>query len=79
LDIVEDLLRRENYGRAAALARDLVTTFARARAQLSVVKALTYLREATDSRRATPQLVRAVRHVLIHPGQPFAPPGECLS
>lgn len=74
LDIVEELLRREDYAGAATLVRTLVGAFLEADAQLSVVRALTYLREASAKHRATPQLLRAVRHVLAHPEQPFAPP-----
>lgn len=58
LDIVEDLLRREDYAPAQELARRLVATFIRAAAQLSVVRALTYLREASEECRATPSTLR---------------------
>lgn len=73
LDIVEECLRRGEFSRAASIARDLVQTFVRSNAQISVVRALTALREASEGLFATPALVRAVRHVLTHPSQSLAP------
>lgn len=74
LDLVESFIARKEFRLAAAIARDLVSTFTRIGAQLSVVRALTALREAAEANHVTPQFVRAVRHTLAHPSQPFSPP-----
>ncbi|HEY4641747.1 MAG TPA: hypothetical protein VII75_10415 [Thermoanaerobaculia bacterium] len=74
LQIVEELLKHEEYARAAAIAERLVTTFAAAEARVSTAKALAYLHDAAIRRSATLEMVRAVRHVLVHPEQLFVPP-----
>src|SRR5204863_9075242 len=74
LQMVEELLQQNAYDRAAEIARPLVDTFVTAEARVSTAKAFAYLHEATLNRAATPELVRAVRHVLVYPEQPFVPP-----
>ena len=76
LDIVEELLRREEWMPAEFLAREAADTFARSGARLHLMTALAYLREAVRQREATPVLVQYVRTYLItdDPGRPFHPP-----
>jgi hypothetical protein len=50
--------------------------FADIDARLSAATAFAYLREATLTEEATPELFRAVRHVLTYPEQPFTPPED---
>jgi tetratricopeptide (TPR) repeat protein len=82
LDIVAELVRTGEYERAAAIAGRLATIFVGAEARVSTARALEYLREASLAMIATPDLIRAVRHVLAHPEQPFevpAPPDRNTS
>lgn len=74
LHVVESLLRRREYKRAADLCRRIVSTFVRAQAQINVVQALSYLRDAAEAERATSGLVDTVRHVVLHPEHPFCAP-----
>ncbi len=76
LDIVEELLRREEWTAAERLAREVADTFGRSGARLHLTTALTYLREAVARRDATPALVQYVRTYLIadDPVRPFHPP-----
>jgi hypothetical protein len=74
LDIVAEYLRTGEHERAAAIVSRLATVFIDVEARVGTARALAYLREAALAARATPALVRAVRHVLTHPEQPFAPP-----
>lgn len=74
LDILAELLRHRQFGRAAAIAARLHATFAAVEARVSAARALAHLHQATLAAAATPDLVRAVRHVLTHPEQPFVPP-----
>lgn len=78
LDVIEHLLMADDHTRASALAREVVTIFARASARVSMVRALAYLRDATAGHRATRELVEAVRRVLAHPSRVFVPPSEPL-
>lgn len=74
LDIVAELLTAQEHQQAAAIAGRLATIFMGAEARVSTARALAYLREAALAATATPDLVRAVRHVLTHPEQPFPAP-----
>lgn len=76
LDIVEELLRREEWTPAETLAREAADTFARSGARLHLITALSYLREAVMRRDATPALVQYVRTYLVadNPERPFQPP-----
>jgi tetratricopeptide (TPR) repeat protein len=76
LDIVEALLNREEFQKAAAIVRELIETFVRTESRISVVRAFASLREAAEGMLARPAMVRAVRHVLLHPDQPFTPTTE---
>ncbi|MCU1230432.1 MAG: DNA-binding transcriptional activator of the family [Acidobacteria bacterium] len=76
LDIVEELLRREEWARARALARELVDLFTRAGVTVASVDALSALREAVEREHATVSLVRYVRDFVAidDPSRPFVPP-----
>ena len=74
LEIVAAWISEGSYERAAHVARELVQVFVRADARLDVVRALHYLRDAVERMSATTALVRSVRYVLTHPGQPFTAP-----
>ncbi|HYI12077.1 MAG TPA: tetratricopeptide repeat protein [Thermoanaerobaculia bacterium] len=74
LDIVEACIDQGAYARAATIAANLATTFARAEARLDVVKALAHLRDAAEKMNATRDLVRTVKHLLAHPDQAFTLP-----
>jgi ATP/maltotriose-dependent transcriptional regulator MalT len=74
LDIVAEYLRTGEHARAAAIVSRHTTVFIDVEARVSTARAFAYLREAALAARATPALVRAVRHVLTHPEQPFEPP-----
>jgi hypothetical protein len=76
LQIAEELLHRKDFAAAAAIAGRLATMFADIDARLSAATAFEYLRQATLTAEATPELFRAVRHVLTYPEQPFMPPEE---
>lgn len=69
LDVVQALLREGSHEEAAQIVRSLVDIFARAEARLDLVKALAYLRDAAEAAWATPELARAVKHILTHPDQ----------
>jgi tetratricopeptide (TPR) repeat protein len=73
LDIIAELLARKRFADAAQLARSLVQVFAAAGTRVNAAYAFEYLAEATREMRATPELVKHVRHVLLHPTQPFVP------
>jgi tetratricopeptide (TPR) repeat protein len=77
LDIAEELLRREEWGRAEPLARQLVGLFTRAGVTLASVQALDYLRQSVIHRLATTSTVQYVRDYVMadDPTRPFAPPG----
>jgi len=49
------------------LARSLVNIFITAGTKANAANALDYLAQATREMRATPELVRRVRNVLLHP------------
>jgi tetratricopeptide (TPR) repeat protein len=76
LDIVEELLHRDEWDEAASLSRTCGDVFARSGATLHQMKALAFLREAVGRREATPKLVQYVRsYVIANDGQrPFEPP-----
>jgi tetratricopeptide (TPR) repeat protein len=74
LQIAEEHLRRREYAAAAVIAGRLATTFANMDAHVSAAKAFAYLYDASRNGRATSALVRAARHVLAYPEQPFTPP-----
>jgi tetratricopeptide (TPR) repeat protein len=77
LDIVEELLRREEWTEAAAIARDLVTLFTNAGVTLASVNALNHLRQAVVNREATEAMIRYVREYISSDDakRPFEPPG----
>lgn len=74
LDAVAEHLRGGDFSSAAEIAGRLATIFIGAEARVSTARALAYLREAALAKSATPELLRAVRHVLTHPEQPFQVP-----
>jgi tetratricopeptide (TPR) repeat protein len=76
LDIVAEYIRRREYQRAAVIAARLHAAFAKAGLRISAAKALAFLHEAALADAATPELVRAVRHVVTHPEQPFVAPPQ---
>lgn len=61
LDIVEELLRQQEWTSAASIARELVDLFRRAGVTFGSIEALTYLRTAVEQERATVPLVQYVR------------------
>ncbi len=74
LHIVAEYIQRGEYPLAADVAARLHATFAAAGTRISAAKALAFLHEAALAAAATPELVRAVRHVVTHPEQPFVAP-----
>jgi len=77
LDIVEELLRRQEWTEAEGIARDLVTLFTEAGVTLARVNALDYLRQAVANREATAAMIRYVRAYVSSEDvtTPFEPPG----
>lgn len=76
LDIVAEHIARRRYASAASIAGRLYSVFAKLDQRVSAAKALAFLYEATLGATATSELVRAVRHVVTHPLQPFVPPEQ---
>lgn len=76
LDITEELLRRCEWRDSATNARELAVLFAKAGITLASVLALSYLAEAVEGERATPELVRYVREYVTadDPARKFEPP-----
>lgn len=76
LDITEELLRRQEWNEAAHVARDLADLFLASGVSIAGATALSYLRSAVESERATPALVRYVRDYVTadDPAQTFAAP-----
>jgi tetratricopeptide (TPR) repeat protein len=74
LSVVEELLRCGDFSGAADILVGIAATFVASGVRAGLAKALEFLREATRTQTATPRDVRVVRHVLVHPEQPFELP-----
>jgi tetratricopeptide (TPR) repeat protein len=79
LEIAEELIRREEWEDAEAVAREAAETFARNDTRVHRAEALMYLRHAVDARTATPELAAYIRDYMeADKGMSaFAPPLTC--
>lgn len=66
LDLVEELLRNEEWEKAEAVARQIEPLLRRAGVTLAKIRAATYLREAVLRRDATLELVKQIRAYMQH-------------
>ena len=81
LDLLERLIaERSGTNEAAKLARSLAELFVAAGASVSAAKAIAYLRDAADARKADVPLVayvrRYVQRATVDPDRPFQPPAS---
>ena len=76
LDITAELLKRDEWAEAEALARELVVLFGKAGVTVASIEALHYLRAAVQNREATVAMLQYVRRFVAadDPQKPFEPP-----